>query len=165
MKKVLLIIAIVLCSLCLFACNNEETDNSNNSTNSDTNGLSAIQGFELQKVSNLQCKIKFGQIDEEIVFEKEKALEIYNIISNCDYTELDGLPIKSSVNQSTDYVFIHFTGDKYSEEFPTEEYGHYTIYIDDVVGSNLSVLMSHVQYKQYEEGLYDSVNRYIEENR
>ena len=78
MKKVLLIVAIVLCTLCLFACNNEETDNSNNSTNSDT------PNFEIQNVSNLQCKIVFGETDEEIVFEKEKALELYNIIANCN---------------------------------------------------------------------------------
>ena len=103
MKKVLLIIAIVLCSLCLFACNNEETDNSNNSTNSD------IPSFEMQNVSNLQCEIVFGQTNEEIVFEKEKALELYNIIANFDYTELDGMPSKSSVNPSTDYIFINFT--------------------------------------------------------
>ena len=159
MKKVLLIVAIVLCTLCLFACNNEETDNSNNSTNSDT------PNFEIQNVSNLQCKIVFGETDEEIVFEKEKALELYNIIANCNCSKLDGMPAKSSVNPSSNYIYVNFTGDKYSEEFPTEEYGCYQIYIDDIVSWNLSRYMSYISYYQYEEGLYDTVNQYIEENR
>ena len=157
MKKVLLIVAIVLCTLCLFACNNEETDNSNNSTNSDT------PNCEIQNVSNLQCKIVFGETDEEIVFEKEKALELYNIIANCNYTELDGMPAKSSVNPASDYIYVNFTGDK--EELPTEQYGYYYIYTDDIVGSNLSIYMSHIRYYQYEEGLYDTVSQYIEGNR
>ncbi|MBR2444613.1 MAG: hypothetical protein IKB27_04360 [Clostridia bacterium] len=159
MKKVLLIIAIVLCSLCLFACNNEETDNSNNSTNSD------IPSFEMQNVSNLQCEIVFGQTNEEIVFEKEKALELYNIIANFDYTELDGMPSKSSVDPSSDYINVNFTGDKYSEEFPTELYGCYRIYTDDLVSWNLSKYMSYISYYQYEEGLYNAVSQYIEGNR
>lgn len=175
MKKIwIFFIAIVLCFVCLTSCSSNDTDNSNDTTNGDTNNSNTSTGidtgnvdvakFDLQNVENLQCEIKFGQTGEKFIFEKEKALQLYNIISSYDYTKLNGMPCKSSVNPSKDYVYLHFTGDKYSEEFPTKEYGHYTIYIDDVVTHNLSVYMSSIRYYQSEDGLYGQVCQYIVEN-
>ena len=175
MRKIwILVVAIVLCFVCLTSCSSDDTDDSNNTTNGDTNNSNTstdintgnvdVVKFDLHNVENLQCEISFGQTGEKFIFEKEKALQLYSIIANCDYTKLDGMPIKSSVNPSKDYVYLHFTGDKYSEEFPTKEYGHFTIYIDDIVAHNLSIYMSSIHYYQYEDGLYDQVCQYIVEN-
>lgn len=162
MKKYFCIVIVaVLCILCLVSCN-EDTGKTDNS---EANNLNNISSFDLDKVNNLKCKVRFGETKEEITFEKEKALELHNIIVSCDYTKLDGMSVKSSVNPSTDYVYLHFTGDEYSEELPTKEYGHYTVYTDDIAVTNLSVFMSYAECIQCEDGLYDSISRYINENR
>lgn len=164
-KSFLLITAIILCVISLSACNNDDASNTDSSTDSNS-GVVSVAKFDLQNVENLQCEIRFGQTGEELIFEKEKALELYNIINEYDYTQLNGFPTKSSVNPLKDYVYVYFTGDTIiDEELPLKEYGHYTIYIDDVVGWNLSVYMSAIFCYQYEDGLYEQVNQYITENR
>ena len=68
MRKIwILVVAIVLCFVCLTSCSSDDTDDSNNTTNGDTNNSNTSTDintgnvdaakFDLQNVENLLCEI------------------------------------------------------------------------------------------------------------
>lgn len=159
MKKASFLFLIISVILVLFLCscgeNQSETVNTDTSDNQEN-----ILEFDVTDVRDFRCEIVFGQTNEEYVLEGESAKELYNIIISVERTNIEDSQY-SSMNQSTDYIYLVFTGDS-TVINNMNYYGYYQIYTKDVVVHNLSPLMSHIMCFQFEGGFYNEVKSYIE---
>ena len=70
------------------------------------------------------------------------------------------------MDPSKDYIYLFFSAEKIeNSEFPVEQLGHYgcfSIYTKDVVQYGVSPLVSVSYDYQFENGVYNEINSFIE---
>lgn len=161
MKKIFIIFITLIASiLCFFSCNSQSNTNTQSQQNTE------IIEYDIANFNNFKCEIHMGQTDENYVLEGEKAKELYNLILKYERTEIDGIPAYDSMDPSKDYIYLFFSAEKIeNSEFPVEQLGHYgcfSIYTKDVVQYGVSPLVSVSYDYQFENGVYNEINSFIE---
>ena len=159
-KHLMVLLTLVVSILFLFSCDNTIDTNTQSDDNID------VYEIDVTNLNNFKCEIYMGQTDKNYVLEGEKAKELYNIIKEYEKTGISGIPAYDSMDPSKDYIYLFFSAEKIeNSEYPNEQLGHYgcfTIYTKDVVSHNMSPFMSASLCFQFENGVYDEVNSYIE---